>query len=248
LDKIPFPQITHKFFGSSILPKDDLVCYNLTMVITYYGLSCFKIQSGDTVLTTDPFSKESGLTPPRFQTDVVLISHAHKNHSNADSLAAKSEKETFIIDGPGDYETQDIRIKALTSFHDSKEGKLKGKNTIFIIEWEGMKLSHLGDYGENGIRDEILEALGTPDILFVPVGGSSHTIDEGGAQKLISQIGPRIVIPMHYKIPGLKEKLGTVDTFVKEMGGKITPEEKLTIKKNGLPTAEESKIVVLKTT
>ncbi|MBI2021173.1 MBL fold metallo-hydrolase [Candidatus Giovannonibacteria bacterium] len=216
------------------------------MVITYYGLSCFKIQSGETVIAIDPFEKESGLTPPRFGVDAVLVTHDHKNHNNADALSPKNGEHLFKITGPGEYEFGGIIVRGIQTFHDSKRGKIKGKNTIYLIEWEGMKLAHMGDYGEPELRSEIQEALGTPDILFIPVGGGD-TIDEEHAAKIINQIEPRIIIPMHYKIPGIKMKLDGIEAFMKEMGEKSTPEDKFTIKKNALPAAEQSKIVILST-
>lgn len=215
------------------------------MVITYYGLSCFKIQSGDTTLAIDPFDKESGLTPPRFQTDVALITHDHPNHNNFDSLAAKGDSNVFKISGPGEYETHGISVRGISSFHDSKNGSKKGKNTIYIITWEDLRLVHLGDYGEETLRDDVHEAIGTPDILFIPVGGED-TIDAETATKLINQIEPRIIVPMHYKIPGLKNKTDGVEVFMKEMGEKSTPEERLTIKKSNVPE-DTQKIVVLTT-
>lgn len=215
------------------------------MVITYYGLSCFKIQSGETVIAVDPFSKESGLTPPRFEAHAVLVTHDHENHNNIESLSNKNDG-IFKITGPGEYEFKGILVRGIESFHDSKNGKTKGKNTIYMIEWEGMKLAHMGDYGEETLRGEIQEALGTPDILFVPVGGVD-TIDSEVAAKFVNKVEPRIIIPMHYKISGLKTKLDGVDIFMKEMGEKVEAEEKLTIKKNALPAAEESRIVILKT-
>lgn len=215
------------------------------MVITYYGLSCFKIQSGDTVLAIDPYSKESGLTPPRFEAHAVLSTHGHENHNNIEALASKDDR-AFKITRPGEYEFRGITIRGIDSFHDAKGGKQKGKNTIYVIEWEGMRLAHLGDYGEEILRSEVREALGTPDIMFLPVGGAD-TIDGETAAKLVNEIEPRIIIPMHYKISGLKAKLDGVDVFMKEMGEKAEAEEKFTIKKNALPAAEESKIVILKT-
>lgn len=215
------------------------------MVITYYGLSCFKIQSGDTTLAIDPFDKESGLTPPRFQTDVALITHNHPNHNNFDSLTGKGEAEVFKINGPGEYEIHGISVRGISSFHDTEKGAKKGKNTIYVITWEDLRLVHLGDYGEDKLRDDIHEAIGTPDILFIPVGGKD-TIDAEMATKLINQIEPRIIIPMHYKISGFKEKLDGVEVFMKEMGEKPVPEERLTIKKNSVPV-DSQKIIVLKT-
>ena len=95
----------------------------------------------------------------------------------------------------------------------------------------------MGKFTEKELGSEIQEEIGTPDILFIPVGGG-NVIDEEKAVKIINQIEPRIVIPMHYKKP---------DDFLKEIGEKVQPEEKLTIKKKDLPSAEDTKVVVLKT-
>src|SRR3989344_2720490 len=100
------------------------------MIITYYGISCFKIQSGDTVLAVDPFDKTSGLTPPRFQADIVISSHNHSNHNNTESLAAKTDSGVFQIFGPGEYEIHGIQIRGIPTWHDAKNGTLNGKNTI----------------------------------------------------------------------------------------------------------------------
>ena len=215
------------------------------MVIAYYGISCFKIQSGDTVLAIDPFDKSSGLTPPRFQTDIVLSSHNHPNHNNIDSLAPKQESGIFAITTPGEYEIHGIQIRGIPSWHDAKSGAEKGKNTIYVIEWENMRVVHMGDYGEHELRDELHETIGTPDILMLPIGGRD-TIDEETAVKLIAHIEPRIIIPMHYKIPGVTTKWSDVEEFLKEMGEKTAPEERFTIKKKDVP-AENQRIVVLKT-
>ena len=203
------------------------------------------MQSGDVVLATDPFDKESGLTPPRFQTDIVTVSHDHANHNNTDALSDKGDNKIFAITGSGEYEVRGIYIHGIDSHHDAKAGAQKGTNTIYIIQWEDLRIVHLGDYGETTLRDEIHEAIGTPDILFVPVGGG-ETIDAETAAKLVTQIEPRIIIPMHYKISGLKAKLDGVESFLKEMGEKSPPEERLTIKKKDVPT-DSQKVIVLKT-
>src|SRR3990172_11684105 len=148
--------ILRKTFGralskASIMPLFGLISFSIakfaidwiisillqlsSMVITYYGLSCFKIQSGDTVLAIDPFSKESGLVPPRFESHAVLSTHDHDNHNNIETLASKEEDEgAFKITGPGEYEFRGITVRGIASFHDAKGGKAKGKNTIYVIE------------------------------------------------------------------------------------------------------------------
>jgi len=207
------------------------------MVITWLGQSCFKLQSGDLVIVVDPFSKDIGLTPPRFRSDLVLITHNHEDHSNAATLTG----DPFVISGPGEYEVKDVYVHGIETFHDEVQGKERGMNTAYKIETEGIRLAHLGDFGEKEIRSETVDALGDIDILMVPVGGK-FTIDAETAAKVVKQIEPRYVIPMHYKIPGLKVPLEGVETFLKELGSKSVPEEKLTLKKRDI--AEEGKTEV----
>lgn len=209
------------------------------MVITWYGHSCFKIQSGQLTLIIDPFDPAIGLRPPRGKADVVFVTHKHYDHNYLEGVG----DDTFVIDGPGEYEIKGVTCRGITSWHDSKEGKERGLNTIYIIEVEGITLCHLGDLGEK-LSNGQLEAVDGVDVLFVPVGGK-YTIDAEGAAEVIHQVEPKITIPMHYKIPGLKINLDSADVFLKEMG--ISKQEavaKLTLKKKELP--ENSEVVLMK--
>ncbi len=211
------------------------------MVITWYGHSCFRIQSGELVIVFDPFAKEIGLTPPRFKADIVLVSHAHYDHSNAESLSG----EPFLISGPGEYEVKGIYARGVPTYHDASRGKERGTNTIYVAEVEGIRIAHLGDFGEGALRDETLSLMGDIDILLLPVGGV-YTIDANDAAKIVKQVEPRFVIPMHYQIPGLKVRIDPVDSFLKEMGaGKIQPVDRLTVKKKDTEE-EKTEVVVMK--
>lgn len=214
------------------------------MVITWYGQSCFKIQSGEVVVATDPYKKDIGLTPPRFRAEVLLITHEHLDHNNIETIP----EGAFLVRGPGDYEIKGIAIQGIATFHDEKQGAVRGMNTAYVIEMEDMRLAHLGDFGESKIRPETVEALGNVDILFLPVGGT-YTVDASVAAEIVNTIEPRIVIPMHYRVPGLTVKLDGVDMFLKEMGVKNGETlDRLTLKKKDLPEEEApTKIVVLKT-
>ena len=212
------------------------------MIITWYGQSCFKVQSGELVLAIDPFSKEIGLTPPRFRADMVLVTHPHFDHANHESLTG----DPFLISGPGEFEVKGIYVAGIETYHDQVQGQERGMNTIYRIEMEDIKILHLGDFGESIMRDETLEEAGDVDILLIPVGGK-YTIDGETAAKVVKQIEPRFVVPMHYKIPGLKVGLESVEQFLKELGAtKVQPQEKLVLKKKDMGEEEKTEVIVLK--
>ena len=217
------------------------------MRITWYGHSCFKLvvkaSNGDKItIITDPFNKEIGLTPPRSAADIVLVTHDHYDHNNIKTFS----NEPFVIDGPGEYDVKGVFIKGIYSFHDNKKGEERGVNTIYVIEAEDMKICHMGDFGENELSSSQLEKIGGVDILMVPVGGV-YTINGSEAVKIINQIEPSIVIPMHYKIPNLNIKLNPVDKFLEEIGGEKEILEELMVQKKEL-TEEKMRIVIMKIT
>ena len=214
--------------------------------ISWAGHSCFQISVSNSKdhsvdIVIDPFDESIGLKIPNFSADILLISHDHADHNNAKGIKG----EPFIISGPGEYEVKEVFIKGIPSFHDDKEGKEKGKNTIYLIEAEDIKFCHMGDFGQKQLTDEQLEKIDGVDVLMIPVGGE-YTINSAEAQKIISQIEPKIVIPMHYAIPKLNVKLDEVAKFLKNMGKDSTvPQDKFTVKSSALPKDGAMEIIVL---
>ena len=195
------------------------------MNIQYYGHSCFKITTKpagrateDIAIFFDPFDKSVGLRPPQGQADIVFVSHHHFDHDNVEALKG----DPVVIDTPGEYAIKGINAVGVDSFHDDKEGAEKGRNTIFTIESEEMKICHLGDLGGNLTSDQIEDM--EVDILFVPIGGK-FTLDGKKAAELIRKIEPKIIIPMHYKINGSAIDVDDEKKFCNEMGN--CPKEKV---------------------
>lgn len=209
------------------------------MQLFWYGLSCFKFLSKDTTVITDPYGKSSGFIPLKTKANIVTISHNHENHNNLISI----KDDPFIIDGPGEYERNGVFVKGISSFHDNKEGEELGINTIYIFEIEKIKICHLGDLGHE-LSAKQIERIDAVDILLAPVG-EINTLKIEHLMDVISAIGPRIVIPMHFYDKRLKVKLNNVNDFLSEMGQEnIKPEPKLAIKHKDLPS-EDTKIVLL---
>lgn len=216
------------------------------MQIIWYGQSCFQIissiaKNSQIKIVIDPFDEQVGLRVPKLQADILLISHPHFDHNNKSAVSGNY----FLIEGPGEYEIKGVFVQGIHSWHDDKAGRERGANTIYSIEIEEMRICHLGDLGQKELSAEQLERIGAVDILMIPIGGI-YTINASTAFKIMSQIEPKITIPMHYALPKLKIKLESLDKFLKTLGiKKIEPLAKLSLKKKDLPT-EEAKIVVLK--
>lgn len=213
------------------------------MTISWYGHSCFRItnQGGHLTVITDPFEKKIGLNPPRGSADVVIVSHDHFDHNNTKAIGG----EPFIIDGPGEYETKGVSINGISSFHDEKKGEERGQNTIYLIEMDNIRVCHMGDFGQEKLSDRQLESIGQVDVLIIPVGGN-YTIDGVQAAKIAKQIEPSLIIPMHYKIPGLTADIVGPEKFLKEMGANgIKPVDKLTFKKRDLDD-KEAEVILFK--
>ena len=213
------------------------------MIITWIGHSCFKIQdktgSDGVTVVTDPYDKKVGLKAPNFEADIVTVSHDNFDHNNTGSLRGSP----FVIDCAGEYDKKGVAVSGIESFHDAKEGKERGKNIIYRIDIDDISIAHLGDLG-HALDTKQLERLEGTDILLIPVGGR-YTIDAKKAAEVVGQIEPRIVIPMHYKVKGLKvDGLDGVEKFVNELGIKPTNEEKLKISKKDLPQ-DEMELVIL---
>jgi len=213
------------------------------MYIQCLGHSCFKLQDkagtdGVTVIT-DPFDSETGLKPPSLNADIVTVSHDHHDHNNVKAIRGNPK----VISGAGEYDIKGVLVQGVRSCHDGKNGAERGENVMYRIEIDGVSVTHLGDLG-TALDAKQLEKLAGTDILLIPVGGK-YTIGAKEAVEIVSQIEPRLVIPMHYKTPGLTVDLEGVDKFVKELGVKPREEEKLKIAKKDLPV-EDMELVILK--
>ena len=187
---------------------------------------------------TDPFPPSVGLKLPKLDADLITVSHRHDNHTYVQAVG----NGCYTVDGPGEYEVAGITVLGIPTYHDPNVGAERGPNTVYVIEVDDVRVCHLGDLGHR-LGDRELEALGAVDVLLVPVGGHT-TIDATEAAEVVRQIEPRLVVPMHFAIPGLKAQLEPVDRFLKEMG---VPETEALTKLAVQPSSGESetKVVLL---
>ena len=172
------------------------------MKITWYAHSCFLVETSEGSAVLDPYAPGSvpGLSLPPLEADLVLCSHEHSDHNYRRGVK-RSGKEAKL------------HIERIESFHDEKQGALRGPNTIHVLEAEGLRVVHLGDLGHM-LSDEQIAALGRVDILLIPVGGY-FTIGPEQAAALAERLQPGITVPMHYRGAGFGyEVIGPVEDFL----------------------------------
>src|SRR5262245_29173711 len=218
--------------------------------IQYLGHSAFRLRGRDGIVLTDPFDRSVGIDIGRPTAHIVTVSHNHPDHANVAAVKPARER-LFTIDGPGEYEVGGVLITAVRTYHDKKKGAELGTNTVYVIHMDDVVFCHLGDLGHELTTHQIDE-IGNVDVLFIPVGGG-ETIGSAEAVSVISQLEPRIVIPMHYAAPGQRSfqiELAPLEKFTHELGIKeIVAEEKLSVTATSLPAeGEETRVIVMKPT
>jgi L-ascorbate metabolism protein UlaG (beta-lactamase superfamily) len=214
------------------------------MEITWYGHSCFRLTERNyATVVTDPFDNKSvGYDSLKLRSDIVTVSHDAPGHNHTDAVKGTSH----VIDGAGEFEIGGVFITGVQTDGGSgkkKKDKEKGaQNTIYVFDYDGITVAHLGDLKEIPTQSEI-EALGTINVALVPVGGGG-ALNAAKAAEIISVIEPNLVIPMHFATPAAKVSLDSLNKFVKEMGlSKPETQPSLKVTRSGLP--DETKVVVL---
>ncbi len=208
------------------------------MEIIWYGLACFRFKSRQLTIVADPYAPEVGLSLPNIRARVVTISHDVPGHNYVKGVKGHEH----VFDGPGEYEVNGVFITGVATYHRGQPGE-RERNTAFLYEFDDISIGHLGDLGAMLDRKQI-EAMNSPDVLIVPVGGGD-ILDASRAVEVITELEPRIVIPMHYAQPGLKWSLDPLEKFLKEMGVEPTdPLASLKLRKSDL-AGEETRVVLL---
>ena len=168
------------------------------MQITWYGHSCFLLtaDNGYSILT-DPCDRETGYELHDIVCDAVTVSHDHHDHNCLSSVVGTP----LVFRTPGEHTAGEITVTGFSSYHDDQRGERRGENTVFLYQIDGLKVLHLGDLGHM-LSDELIEQIGSVDVLFARIGGVS-TINAITATQLADALHARVLIPMHYKTPAL---------------------------------------------
>ncbi|GAC1334405.1 MAG: MBL fold metallo-hydrolase [Candidatus Dormibacteria bacterium] len=211
------------------------------MEISFIGHSCFRLRGRDASVVIDPYGKGIGLAtlvPSRFSADVLAITHDHPGHNNTAMVGGDPK----VINGPGEYEVKGVSIQGVAAFHDDETGARLGRVTMYAITIDEVVVAHLGDLG-HGLSEAQQAQLGTVDVLLLPVGGG-NSLTATAAAAVANQLEAKVVVPMHYRLPGLKQELDDPSHFAAEMGiESIEYQPKLSL--SSRPSNDDMKVVFL---
>ncbi|MBS4015251.1 MAG: MBL fold metallo-hydrolase [Candidatus Latescibacteria bacterium] len=210
------------------------------MKITFLAHASFLIETANKVrIITDPYqagcyNNALGYQPINEPADIVLVSHDHADHNCLTDVSGNPK----VINAPGDWTVQDIKITGINSYHDTEKGAARGKNIVFVIETDGLRIVHLGDLG-HGLAESDYEKIRPVNVLLSPVGGF-FTIDSKVATEMLNCLKPDITIPMHYKTSVLDFPIAKVEEFIKDKKNvKQINNSQIELSKDTLPKTPE---------
>ncbi|MPZ14532.1 MAG: lactamase [Chloroflexi bacterium] len=207
------------------------------MEITWIGHSCFRLRGREASVLTDPCARSSGYSLARVSADLVTVSNTHPHHS----AVAEVGGSPTILDGPGEYEVHGVLVTGVRTTP-LKAGSDVARNTAYIIGIDDVIVCHLGDLA-NVLSGEQIEIMKDVDVLLVPVGGHC-TIEPGQAVEVISQVEPKLVVPMHFATEVSRVPLDPLDRFLREMGlTQVDPQPRVNVTRSSLPS--EPTVLVL---
>lgn len=189
------------------------------MRIRWFGQSAFLLRDDALSVAIDPFGRMDALAergmrfgyPPieGVEADLLLVTHEHLDHNGVEAIGGSPQ---VIRSTAGRLESPAGEVVAVASEHDGAAGTERGPNTIFAFALGGLRVCHLGDLGQPALRPEQVAAIGPVDLLFVPVGGGP-TLGAAEAAAAVEALGPRIVVPMHYRTAAI-DFLEPADDFL----------------------------------
>ena len=212
------------------------------MDVTWLGHSCFRLRGSSATILTDPFPDSLGGSVAKVESgpNIVTVSNSHPNHNHLTAL----DPGFRLMEGPGEYGASGVYIRGfMTPPTSIPTDEPPPRNTAYLFEFDNIRVCHLGDLAAL-LSNKMVDELSPMDVLFMPVGGGC-TLDLDQATAVIRQLEARIVIPMHYKVPGAAVELEGLDPFLREMGLRdVEALPRLSVTATSLPL--ETRVVALR--
>ncbi len=210
------------------------------MEITWYGRTCIRLRGRDAVVVADAYPAIVGPTGRGITGDITTYSHADdeplpkakgRRTRDGGTVIPASLEEAFSLDGPGEFEVKEVLLTGVRTYRDDQRGAIRGRQTAFFMELDGLHTIHLGDIGHL-LTEEKIGDIGSVDIACVPIGGA---LSATRAAELVAQLDPKIVVAMPV-CPDEADCVEAVTKFFHEMGGTPVPQPKLSVSISTLPT------------
>jgi L-ascorbate metabolism protein UlaG (beta-lactamase superfamily) len=218
------------------------------MHVEWYGQSAFRLATPEVTVFIDPFDDVSALASRGIQfgypaiegveADLLLVTHEHRDHNGTDAIGGEP---AILRSTAGALPSPIGEVLAVASEHDAAAGTKRGPNTIFRFDMDGVFVCHFGDFGQSSLRDEQAAAIGTVDLLFLPVG-AGPTIGAELAAEIAARLEPRWIVPMHYRTPRV-DFLEPADAFLERMPA-VHRLDGPAFDTSGLPASEGTLVVV----
>jgi L-ascorbate metabolism protein UlaG (beta-lactamase superfamily) len=200
------------------------------MEITWLGQACFRLRAGDLTVVTDPFPASIGLRPDSQPASVVTVSNTHPNHSNWAGVAG----EPRLFNSPGEYEYAGIYVRGVMTPL-PPDTPQERRNVAYAMDLDNVHICHLGDIAVP-LTPRQIDELAPVDVLLVPTGGGC-TLSVERVFQMMQDLAPKMVIPMHYSIPGLAVQLQGLEVFLRQMGiSEVQPQLRATVTAANLPS------------
>jgi L-ascorbate metabolism protein UlaG (beta-lactamase superfamily) len=220
------------------------------MRVEWYGQSAFALSTPKVSVAIDPFNDLAAALSAggvRFEyplitgleAQLLLVTHEHPDHNGVEAIGGDP---VIVRSTAGRLPSPLGEVTAIASEHDDQAGTARGPNTIFVFELDGLRICHMGDFGQRTLREEQTAAIGAVDLLFIPVGGGP-TIGAPEATRIVSQLAPRWVVPMHYRTPRIGF-LETADAFLEQHASHVRRVSSAVFETAQLPV-EDAPIVVV---
>ena len=186
------------------------------VLIRWHGHACVEVRGGDLTIAIDPHDGVSlGIKSPSVRADLILVSHDHFDHNAVHVVSKEGSRVLKMF--YGETVVGGVRVRGFKTYHDKSRGAERGLNTVYLLEVEGYRIAHLGDLGDRP-EESVLKELQGLHLLVTPVGGR-YTIGPQEAWSLVETLKPINIMPIHYRIPGLKLPIQPVDDFLKLVKG-----------------------------
>lgn len=214
-----------------------------TVKLGSLGHAAFLLEIDDFTVLMDPYSPQVGYGELKFEADLITVSHEHVDHNYVDAAPGAKVLQGLSPDGLGwediSFTEKGIEIFNIPAYHDDKNGKLRGLNSIFVFDLEDIRVVHMGDLGHL-LSEEEVEKLSPVDVLLLPVG-DHYTIGASEASQLVDELEPAVAVPMHYRTEVTRNwPISNVDTFIEGRENVVEKKDKfVSINKDELPQNTE---------